>query len=73
MIATAGFAEYPRGRIEFDSGRRAFAIYADHRLLAPAFIEYVLAVFAIPGEHCTVEVDAKYTSSLPLGPPKHWY
>jgi hypothetical protein len=63
------YERWPRGRIVYELTPDRFVIYADKKLLAPAWLAQIKAHFHLPPDRTIARSDLHYGRTRAIGPP----
>jgi hypothetical protein len=69
IIARDEYEIWPRGRIVYELTPNRFVIYADRKLLAPAWLGQIKARFHLPSQRTIARSDLHYSRTRAIGPP----
>ena len=69
VIVRDEYEHWPRGRIVYERTPDRFVIYADRKLLTPAWLAQIMTLFHLSPNRTTARSDMHYRRTRAIGPP----
>lgn len=69
IIVRDDYEIWPRGRVVYELTPDRFVIYADKKLVGPAWLGQIKASFHLPPERTIARSDLHYSRTRAIGPP----